>query len=175
MAVNHNAASQVLSETTQKVFQAYSGLNTDGKLALLYFLYEKMGDSITPAAPTSAEPSLAPKLLGDFYSLSNQEQLDVMRSIVNGDDSDYSRAYGALSPNNQLVVWYAWARGMGDTIVDMPDNYQATQPVNDALAQIEELDFEAQISLLREIASKMGYSTVQPIPSQAETGKTASL
>ncbi|HEY9673237.1 MAG TPA: orange carotenoid protein N-terminal domain-containing protein [Waterburya sp.] len=167
--------SSTRSQDSQKVLQAVEGLGTDEKLALLYYVYEKMGDSITPAAPTAANPEMAPRLLGEFYNLSDDEQLAVMRAIVNREDTELSRAYGALTQNNQLVVWYAWARAMGDTVVDIPNDYQASQAINDALSQIEGLDFEQQISTLREIASNMGYSDVQPIPTQAETGKTPSL
>lgn len=167
--------SSTRSEDTRKVVQAFDTLSTDEKLALLYYVYEKMGDSITPAAPTAANPEVAPRLLGEFYELSDDDQLAVMRSIVNREDTELSRAYGALTENNQLVVWYAWAKGMGDTVVDLPQGYQPTKAINDALPQIEGLDFEGQISLLREIAGNMGYSDVKPIPTQAETGKTASL
>lgn len=175
MTANSKAESQTLSENTHKVFNTYSALNADDKLALLYFVYEKMGDSITPAAPTSAEPELAPLLLDNFYKLSKDDQLNAMRAIVNRDDSEYSRAYGALTPNNQLVVWYLWARDMGDKIVDLPNGYQAAQAVTDAVKQLEGLDFEEQISVLRQAASEMGHSDVHAIASQAETGKTPSL
>lgn len=168
-------SAQALSDETQKVVQAFEGLDTDAKLALLYFVYEKMGDSITPAAPAATEPELAPILVGDYYELSDDEQLAIQRQIVNREDTEYSRDYGALKENNQLMVWYAWAQGMGDTVVDMPEGYEVTQPINDVLSQIEGLDFEEQISVLRTVASNMGYSDVKPIETQAETGKTASL
>lgn len=164
-----------LPEPTRKAIDAFEKLGTDEKLALLYYVYEKMGDSITPAAPAATDPELAPLLMGDYYNLSPEDQLNIMRDIVNKVDSDYSRAYGALKENNQLMVWFAWAQGMGDTVVGMPGDYQASQPIKDALGGIEGLDFEEQISLLREIASTMGYSEIKPIPSQAEVGKTASL
>lgn len=167
--------SQALSEETLKVVDAFNALNTDEKLALLYYVYKKMGDSITPAAPTATDPQLAPKLLGDYYELDNDRQLAIMREIVNREDTEYSRAYGTLKQNNQLMVWFAWAQAMGDTVVDMPGDYQANQPIDDALGQIEKLDFEGQISVLRTVAENMGYTDVQPIPSQAETGKTSSL
>lgn len=167
--------SQALSEESLKVVDAFNALNTDEKLALLYYVYKKMGDSITPAAPTATDPQLAPKLLGDYYELDKDRQLAIMREIVNREDTEYSRAYGTLKQNNQLMVWFAWAQAMGDTVVDMPSDYQATQPINDALGQIEKLDFEGQISVLRTVAEEMGYTDVQPIPSQAETGKTSSL
>ncbi|MEG3850631.1 orange carotenoid protein N-terminal domain-containing protein [Microcoleus sp. herbarium19] len=164
-----------LSNDTQNTVETINGLGTDEKLALLYFIYEKMGDSITPAAPAAAEPELAPVLLNDFYNLSDDEQLNIMRGIVNRSDTPYSRAYGALTANNQLVVWYAWAIGMGEKIVDIPEGYEATEAVNGVLGQIENLDFEQQISVLRDVANNMGYTDVKPIETQAQVGKTSSL
>ena len=167
--------SQALSAETQNIIKAFDALDTDAKLAWFYLVYKKMGDSITPAAPTAAEPELAPRLLGDFYELSDDEQLAIMRQIVNKENTDYSHAYGALKENNQLMVWYAWAKAMGDTVVGMPQIYQKSQSLSDILSQIEKLEFEEQISMLRTIASDMGYTDVQPIETQAQTGKTASL
>lgn len=164
-----------LSDDTQNMVDKINGLGTDEKLALLYFIYEKMGESITPAAPTAAEPELAPMLLNDFYNLSHDQQLNIMRGIVNGDDTPYSRAYGALTANNQLLVWYAWAIDMGDKIVDIPEGYEATEAVNCVLDQIESLEFEQQISVLRDVANNMGYTDVKPIATQAQVGKTSSF
>ena len=157
---------QALSEQSQKVVQAFESLDTDAKLAWFYIVYKKMGDSITPAAPAGSDPELAPILLGDYYELSDDRQLEIMRQLVNREDSDYSRAYGALKENNQLMVWYAWAQGMGNTVVGMPEDYQATQAINDLVSQIEGLDFDEQMSMFRTIVSNMGYSDVKPIETQ---------
>ncbi|MCD8489791.1 MAG: orange carotenoid protein [Desertifilum sp.] len=167
--------SRALTENTQNVAKAFFSLSTDDKLALLYFVYEKMGDSITPAEPTAAEPELAPKLLGDYFELSDDEQLQIMRDIVESKDTEYSRAYGALTANNQLVVWYAWAIAMGDTVVDMPEDYEITESIQNVLNHIEDLDFEGQITVLREVAQNMGYSDVKRVTSTQETGVTPSL
>ncbi|MBW4614742.1 MAG: orange carotenoid protein [Desmonostoc vinosum HA7617-LM4] len=167
--------SQALSNETQKVVEGFNKLDTDAKLGWFYFVYEKMGDSITPAAPTAADPELAPLLLGDYLQLSGEQQLEVMRDIVNRKDTEYSRAYGALKENNQLLVWYAWAVAMGDTVIDIPDSYKPTGAINDLLSQIEGLEFDEQISVFRTIVNEMGYTNVKPIETQAQTGKTPSL
>ncbi|BAY34891.1 hypothetical protein NIES2107_68010 [Nostoc carneum NIES-2107] len=174
-ASQNQSVPQALTKETQKVVEAFNKLDTDAKLAWFYFVYEKMGDSITPAAPAAAEPNLAPILLGDYLDLSDEEQLAIMRQIVNCEDSDYSRAYGALKENNQLLVWYAWAVAMGDKVVDLPDNYETTDPMDNLLSQIEGLEFEQQMSVMRTIVGNMGYSDVQPVETQAQTGKTPSL
>ncbi len=175
MAPNDTASAGFLPQETQQVVSSFDALGTDEKLALLYYVYKKMGDSITPAAPSAANPELAPGLLGDVFDMSEEQQLAVMRQIVNRESSDLSRAYGSLTENNQLVVWYAWAQGMGDTIVDMPKDYKATDAINQALGQIENLEFQEQISMLRTIVGRMGHTDVQSIPTQEETGKTQSL
>ncbi|MDV2990522.1 MAG: hypothetical protein N4J56_000176 [Chroococcidiopsis sp. SAG 2025] len=167
--------SQALSAETQNIIKAFDALDTDAKLAWFYLVYKKMGDSITPAAPTAAEPELAPRLLGDYYELSDDEQLAIMRQIVNKENTDYSHAYGALKENNQLMVWYAWAQAMGDTVVGMPSSYQASEPIKNLLSQTEGLEFEDQISIFRTISSNMGYTDIKPIETQAQTGKTSSL
>ncbi|BAY91466.1 MULTISPECIES: orange carotenoid protein N-terminal domain-containing protein [unclassified Tolypothrix] len=174
-ASQNQSVPQALTNETQKVVEAFNKLDTDAKLAWFYFVYEKMGDSITPAAPAAAEPNLAPILLGDYLDLSDEKQLAIMRQIVNCEDSDYSRAYGALKENNQLLVWYAWAVAMGDKVVDLPDNYETTDTMDNLLSQLEGLEFEQQMSVMRTIVGNMGYSDVQPVETQAQTGKTPSL
>ncbi|MDF5706143.1 MAG: orange carotenoid protein N-terminal domain-containing protein [Nostoc sp. S4] len=166
---------QAQSNETQKVVDEFNALDTDAKLAWFYLVYKKMGDSVTPAAPAATDPELAPLLLGKYYDLSDEEQLNIMRDIVNRKDTEYSRAYGAIKENNQLLVWYAWAVAMGDKVVDLPATYKPSQAINDLLSQIEGLEFEEQISIFRTIADEMGYTDVKPIETQAQTGKTPSL
>ncbi|ACC83462.1 MULTISPECIES: orange carotenoid protein N-terminal domain-containing protein [Nostoc] len=167
--------SQAQSNETQKLVDAFNNLDTDAKLAWFYLVYKKMGDSITPAVPAAAEPELSPLLLGDFFELSDEQQLDIMRDIVNRKDTEYSRAYGAIKENNQLLVWYAWAVAMGNQVVDLPGSYEPSKAINDLVSQIEKLDFDEQISVFRTIAGEVGYTDVKPIATQAETGKTSSL
>ncbi|MEH1943664.1 MAG: orange carotenoid protein N-terminal domain-containing protein [Nostoc sp.] len=167
--------SQAQSNESQNLVDAFNNLDTDAKLAWFYLVYKKMGDSITPAAPAAAEPELAPLLLGDYFELSDEQQLDIMRDIVNRKDTEYSRAYGAIKENNQLLVWYAWAVAMGDKVVDLPSTYQPTKAITDLVSQIEKLDFDEQISVFRTISGEVGYTDVKPIETQAETGKTSSL
>lgn len=175
MVLDEKSRDQYLPEETQKVVQTFEQLGVDEKLALLYYAYGKMGSSITPAAPEATDPELAPRLMGEYFELSDQDQFEIMRDIAACKNTEWSHAYAALKENNQLMVWYAWARGMGDTVVDLPGDYKATEAINNVLSHLEGLDFQEQISFMREVAARMGYSDVKPIPTQAETGKTASL
>lgn len=166
---------QITENSTDDLFQRYDALSVDDKLALLYYVYEAMGSSITPAAPGAADPELAEPLITELYDLSEQEQLEAMRSVVRSDQSDISERYGALSANNQLLVWYGWAEAMGNQIVGMPSDYKAEGDVSKILSDIKGMEFQSQISLLREAATQMGFSSVTAPPPLAETGVTDSL
>lgn len=166
---------QVQSSVTKDLFNQYSSLGTDDKLALLYYVYEKMGGSITPAAPEAADPNLAEPIIEGIYGQSEEQQLQIMREIAEGTDTPASQAYGGLTPNNQLLVWYIWAQEMGRRVVDMPPGFEAAEAVSTLLKKIENLEFQEQISLLRQAASSMGHSNVVKPPTQAETGVTPSL
>ncbi len=172
MTSSLDKAMPFLGDKEQGIVKSFVSFGVDEQLALLYFIYKKMGNSITPAAPEAADPELAPLLMGDFYNLSKDDQLAVMREIASNADTEYSHAYGALAENNQLVVLYAWAKGMGDTVVGMPNDYKATDKMNSLVSDIEGLDFEAQISVLRTVATNMGYSAADAVVTQKNTTKT---
>jgi hypothetical protein len=174
MATESNTI-QITQADTDALFQRYDNLEADDKLALFYYVYEAIGGSITPAAPGAADTELAAPLVADLFELSETDQLEAMRAVVRGDNTPVSRRYGGLSANNQLLVWYGWAKAMGNRIVGMPSDYDTVGPVKGVLADIKQLEFQAQISLLREAVTQMGYSNVTAPPTQAETGKTDSL
>ncbi|HEY9763169.1 MAG TPA: orange carotenoid protein N-terminal domain-containing protein [Trichocoleus sp.] len=166
---------RLLSQASKDIYQGYDKLSTDDKLAFLYYVYEAMGASVTPAAPIAADPEIANPVIEAIYQQSAEEQLNAMRQIVNCEDTPISRAYGGLIVNAQLLVWYVWAEEMGNRVVDIPGDYTPSQGVQQVLDQIQGLEFQEQISLLREMATHMGHSDVKPAPTQAETGVTPSL
>ena len=136
---------------------SYNNLTTDEKLALLWYVYTKMGTSITPAAPGAAADEIADGLFNQVKELPFEEQLGVQRNIIEGKDSLISREYGSLSENTKLYFWYRLAQGMeAGTIIPVPDNYEPTGGVTELLSQIELMEFEQQITFLREAVVNAG-------------------
>jgi Orange carotenoid protein, N-terminal len=63
--------------------EALQALPVDDQLALLWFVYTKMGKSVTPAAPGASGSEIAQGLFNQVQELSHDEQLQVMRDIAN--------------------------------------------------------------------------------------------
>ncbi|EAW39205.1 orange carotenoid protein N-terminal domain-containing protein [Lyngbya sp. PCC 8106] len=141
----------------------FKGFTTDTQLALLWFLYKKMGSSITPAAPGAAEPPIAEGLYNQIKELSRDDQLQIQRDLLEQSNNQIAREYGALSDNTKLLLWYRLAQGMETgEIVPMPEGYKLDQKANTLLAAIETLDFEQQITFFRKVVSPTGSQQTSP-------------
>lgn len=56
-----------------------------------------------------------------------------------------------------LLVWYRLAQGMDEgSIIPMPENYQMSNEEKTVLAAVETLDFQQQITFLRNIVAPSG-------------------
>ncbi|VXD24865.1 conserved hypothetical protein [Planktothrix serta PCC 8927] len=146
--------------TQQDLEQALSKfreLDVDTQLAFLWFVYTKMGDSITPAAPGAAQTEIAEGLYNQVQALSFEEQLQAQRDFLQSNDTQLCREYGSLSDNTKLLFWYRLAQGMdAKTIVPMPENYQFSPEGQSLLSQLENMDFQQQITFLRQSVEPTG-------------------
>ena len=133
-------------------FNSYENLTTDEKLALLWFIYTRIGASVTPAAPGAAADEIAEGLFKQVKQLPFAEQLEAQRQIIEGKDCLISREYGSLSKNTKLYFCYRLAQGMeAGTIIPVPHDYEATGAVKQVLSQVELMKFEQQITFLRNV------------------------
>jgi hypothetical protein len=150
---------QTNDPTIRECVQAFQNLPVDEQLALFWFIYTEMGDSITPAAPNAStvSPNIAEGLFNQVKELSHEEQLQLQRDLINKADNRYTREYGSMSDTTKLLFWYRLAQGMENaTIVPMPPNYQLSSEAKKLLNKIKELDFGQQINIFRDYVSPMG-------------------
>ena len=152
----------VTSNIAPEQVKAFQALEVDQQLALFYFVYKKMGDTVTPAAPgaSKASPEIAEGLLNQVKELSFDNQLQLQRDLITGKDTVITREYAALSDTTKLLFWYLLAQGMdSNQIIPMPSGYQLSDGANQLLTQIQELGFEKQIAFFRDIVSPMGFDS----------------
>ncbi|MGB7442185.1 MAG: orange carotenoid protein N-terminal domain-containing protein [Coleofasciculaceae cyanobacterium] len=146
-----------LEQNIEQALKDFGNLTVDDQLALLWFVYESMGESITPAAPGAAASEISEGLFNQVKELSHEEQLQVQRNLLSNQNTLISREYGSLSDNSKLLFWYRLAQGMEEgTIVPMPDNYESSQQVKKLLTALETIDFEQQITFLRSAVASTG-------------------
>lgn len=160
------------SNTNSEQVQAFQSLDVDQQLALFWFIYTEMGESITPAAPgaSTVSPAIAEGLFNQVKDLSRDEQLQLQRDLIARKNTQFAREYGAIGDTTKLLFWYLLAQGMeSGTIVPMPPNYELTDAAEALFSQIKGLEFNEQITLFRDIVSPMGVDP-NAVELDSETG-----
>lgn len=157
------------SNASTDLAKAFKALDVDQQLALFYFIYKEMGSSITPAAPgaSTVSPEIAESLFNQVKGMSHQEQLQLQRDLIRGNNSLIAREYGALSDTTKLLFWYFLAQGMDEgTVSPMPPDYKLSSQAEQLFSQIKGLGFEQQITLFRNIVSPMGVDATSATQNQ---------
>lgn len=151
--------SYTTSNTANQQLQAFQRLDVDQQLALFWFIYTEMGESITPAAPgaSTVSPGIAEGLFNQVKDMSPEEQLQVQRDLVARKNSLISREYGAMGDTTKLLFWYLLAQGMSQgTVIQVPAGYELSQDAKSLFEQVKELEFHEQMALFRDFVSPMG-------------------
>ncbi len=137
---------------------AFQGLTTDEQLGLLWVIYENLGRSITPAAPGAARLQFAEGLLTQVKAMEPQEQLQFMRDLAEKKNTPLTRSYGVLTNNTKLAFWYQLAEDMqAGTVIPVPCYYKLSDAGQRVFGQISTLDFNQQITVLRQTVVSMGF------------------
>ncbi len=141
-------------------FQQFS---PDDQLALLWYFYEEIGESVTPkGGPDTAGFNIAESLYHQIQQMSPEQQLQVQREIVSRQESQISQTYGNLNSSTKLALWYLLAQGIEEnSIIDVPSDYSASQPAQSFLNEFKQLDFNDQVTFLRSAVLAMGFGSPQ--------------
>lgn len=160
------------TNSNNSLVQAFQGLDVDQQLALFWYTYKEMGDSITPAAPgaSTVSPDVAESLYKQVEEMTHEEQLQLQRDLIMQKNSLIAREYGAMSDTTKLLFWYRLAQGMDSAkIIPFPQNYELVSEAKQLFEDIKKLDFGEQITFFRDIVAPMGVDP-NSAPHDQETG-----
>jgi Orange carotenoid protein, N-terminal len=145
-----------VDEATRPALESFQRFDVDTQLALLWFGYLDIKEQLNPAPPTSVEAP-AKAVFDQILDLSEEEQLQAQRDIINGAANNISQAYNALSPNAKLEVWLLLAQGMDNgTVIQVPSDYQLPAETDEFAASIKKLDFEQRVNFMLSAVQAMG-------------------
>ncbi|EDX83307.1 Orange carotenoid protein, N-terminal domain protein [Synechococcus sp. PCC 7335] len=149
-------AADAIPATTARFAQ----LSAEDQLALIWFAYLEMGQSITIAAPGAANLQFAENTLNAIKRMTPLEQSQAMCDLANRADTEVSRAYAVWTPNIKLGFWYRLGELMEQGLVaPIPEGYKLSANAAAVLQSIRDLESGQQITVLRNAVVDMGYDT----------------
>ncbi len=149
-------AADAIPATTARFVQ----LSAEDQLALIWFAYLEMGQSITVAATGAANMQFAEITLDKIKKMTPLEQSQAMCDLANRADSEISRTYATWTPNIKLGFWYRLGEWMEQGFVaPIPEGYKLSANASAVLQAIRGLESGQQITVLRNAAVDMGFDT----------------
>ncbi len=149
-------AADAIPATTARFVQ----LNAEDQLALIWFAYLEMGQSITVAATGAANMQFAEITLDKIKKMTPLEQSQAMCDLANRADTEISRTYATWTPNIKLGFWYRLGEWMEEGFVaPIPEGYKLSANASAVLQAIRGLESGQQITVLRNAAVDMGFDT----------------
>ncbi len=136
----------------------FKQLSVEDQLALIWFAYLEMGQTITIAAPGAASMILAEGTLNEIKVMSGREQSQVMCDLANNADTPICRTYATWTANIKLGFWYRLGEFMEQGLVaPIPEGYQLSANASAVLQAIRNLESGQQITVLRNSVVDMGF------------------
>lgn len=146
------------AEAVPALTARYNLLSAEDQLALIWYAYLEMGQTITIAAPGAARMQFAEPVLNQIKAMNFTEQSQVMCDLANRVDTEISRTYAYWSVNIKLGFWYKLGEWMDEGIVaPIPQGYQLSANAASVLASLRGLEPGQQITVLRNFVVDMGF------------------
>lgn len=140
----------------------FTQLSAEDQLALIWFAYLEMGNTITIAAPGTASMVFAEATMNQIRQMSFREQTQVMCDLANRADTPLCRTYATWSANIKLGFWYQLGQWMEEgTVAPIPEGYRLSANATAVLQAIQGLDPGQQITVLRNSVLDMGFDAAK--------------
>ena len=133
-------------------------LSAEEQLALIWYAYLEMGNTITVAAPGAARMQFAEPVLNQIKAMDFAQQSQVMCDLANRSDTPIGRTYALWSVNIKLGFWYQLGEWMAAGLVaPIPEGYQLSSNAASVLSSVKGVEQGQQITLLRNFVVDMGF------------------
>ena len=133
-------------------------LSAEDQLALIWYAYLEMGNTITVAAPGAARMQFAEPVLNQIKAMDFAQQSQVMCDLANRSDTPICRTYALWSVNIKLGFWSQLGEWMAAGLVaPIPEGYQLSSNAASVLSSVKGVEQGQQITLLRNFVVDMGF------------------
>ena len=141
----------------------FNKLEGEDKLALIWFAYLEMGETLSMAIPDPVNMQFASSTLSQIKLMSFSEQSQLMHDLASRTDRPICRIYATWSVNIKLGFWYQMGKWMEEGIVTpIPQSYKLSANTSAVLQAIRVVaDPGQQIMILRSAVVDMGFDPTQ--------------
>lgn len=90
----------------EQAVQSFELVDVDCKIAVLWQIYDTLGQAFAAIAPVALFSQAVQQLLSQIQQVDRDDQSAIVRDILAGADTRFTQAYQALNMNMKLAFWH---------------------------------------------------------------------
>lgn len=135
-----------------EALKTFQSLSDDDKLAVLWRLYDGLGDNRIENPDDNKESDNSSDLYNQLKDKSKDDQLQFMRDVLSGQSNDNTSAYNELSNTTKVALWYRLGQGMAEgSVIQVPSDYSLSNEAQELVSSLNEVEFELKYNFMRDV------------------------
>lgn len=90
----------------EQTVAAFEEVDVDCKLAIIWRVYDTLGQAFTTVAPVALFSQAVQSLVRQLQYASREDRPDILRDMVDGADTRFAHEYQELDINMKLAFWH---------------------------------------------------------------------
>ena len=90
----------------EQAVESFESVDVDCKIAVLWQIYDTLGQAFAAIAPVARFSQAVQRLLGQIQQVDRDDQAAILRDILAGADTRFTQAYQTLNANMKLAFWH---------------------------------------------------------------------
>lgn len=90
----------------EQAVDAFEAADVDCKLAIIWRVYDTLGQAFAAVAPVSLFSQAVQHLIQQLQHVNRADRLEILRDVMAGDDTRFTHEYQKLDINMRLAFWH---------------------------------------------------------------------
>jgi len=131
----------------EQAVAAFEAAEVDCKLAILWRVYDTLGQAFAAVAPVALFSQAVQRLIQHLQHVDRDDRLAILRDIMDGADTRFTREYKKLDVNMRLAFWHRLAH-QSSVGWSCPPQTRATQML---MAHLDSMGLNERLYFLRRV------------------------
>jgi Orange carotenoid protein, N-terminal len=137
----------------EQAVQSFESVDVDCKIAVLWQIYDTLGQAFAAIAPVALFSQAVQQLLGQIQQVDRDDQTAILRDILAGADTRFTQAYQALNVNMKLAFWHRLFSLMPTNRLPLTACRDGSVTTKALLARVNTMGLNERLHFLRRVVS----------------------
>lgn len=135
----------------EQAVESFEAVDVDCKIAVLWQIYDTLGQAFAAIAPVALFSQAVQQLLGQIQQVDRDDQAAILRDILAGADTRFTQVYQTLNVNMKLAFWHRLFNFMPANRLPLTTCQDGSAATKALLARINTMGLNERLHFLRRV------------------------